>query len=314
MSWYFYKPYVSVAQRRAAAQREVEKLRKTGRKLAPVTVDGKKIASTFWGKAWCDHIESYSDYASRLPRGRSYLRNGLVVDLRVEPGQVTATVSGSELYEVRVRIEPLARTCWDCIKRDCGGSIASAIELLRGKLSKDVMERVTRRDGGMFPAPAEITKTCSCPDWADLCKHVAAVLYGIGARLDREPELLFVLRNVDHLDLIDQAANVDRLVDADRAAADHKTLEDDQLADVFGIDLEPDAAPPAPAATPKRAKPVRPPRPSAAKKTRRRTPATRASAKPAKKAKPRPASKRAPESPATAPAGPRTRSSSPLRQ
>lgn len=248
MSWYFYKPYVSVAERRANALKELKTLEKNGRTISPVTLDGKKIASTFWGKAWCDHLESYSDYENRLPRGRSYVRNGSVVDLQIEPGQVTAMVSGSSLYKVSIKIKSLAARCWDDIKRDCGGSIGSVIELLQGKLSKDVMERVTRRDGGMFPAPAEITKTCSCPDWADMCKHVAAVLYGVGARLDRQPELLFVLRDVDHLELIEKAGDVATLVrgDASAAAAAQKILADDELAAVFGIDLDPGAPAPAP--------------------------------------------------------------------
>jgi uncharacterized Zn finger protein len=261
MSWYFFKPYVSVAKRRENALKELKKLEKNGRTVSPVTIDGKKIASTFWGKAWCDHLESYSDYESRLPRGRSYLRNGMVVDLQIEPGRVTAMVSGSELYKVSVKIKPLAAPCWDCIKRDCGGAIGSVIELLQGRLSTEVMERVTRRDGGLFPQPAEITKDCSCPDWADMCKHVAAVLYGIGARLDRQPELLFVLRKVDHLELIERAADVDKLVRTG-AAAGQKTIGDDQLADVFGIDLAPDAgapvapvAPAAPTAAPARPSP-----------------------------------------------------------
>jgi hypothetical protein len=119
------------------------------------------------------------------------------------------------------------------------------------------MERVTRREGGMFPAPAEITKTCSCPDWADVCKHVAAVLYGVGARLDHQPELLFVLRKVDPAELIENAGNVDGLVRADGSAAHHKTLADDQLADVFGIDLEPEAPLPASAAKPRDVRAVR---------------------------------------------------------
>jgi uncharacterized Zn finger protein len=288
MSWYYYKPYVSVAKRQANALKELKKLQRSGRTISPITVDGREIASTFWGKAWCDHLESYSDFESRLPRGRSYLRNGMVVDLQIEPGRVTGMVSGSELYKVEVKIKPLAKPCWDCIKRDCGGAIGSVIELLQGRLSTEVMQRVTRRDRGLFPAPAEITKTCSCPDWADMCKHVAAVLYGIGARLDQKPELLFVLRKVDHLELIERAADVDKLVGTG-AAAGQKTIGEDQLADVFGIDFAADAgtvvapasrtAAPARRSTRKRVKSSRPATPPVTHKARPETPVASAPGK-----------------------------------
>ena len=268
MSWYddyYYKPYVSIAERRANAQKELRKLEKKGRKISPVNIEGRKIATTFWGKAWCDNLESYSDYENRLPRGRSYVRNGSVVDLQIQPGQVTAFVSGSELYEINIKIKPLAAACWDCVKRDCAGKIGSLIELLQGKLSRDVMERVTRHDAGLFPKPAEITKSCSCPDWAHMCKHVAAALYGIGARLDHQPELLFVLRKVDHLDLIAKAGDVRALVQGQ--SPDQKTLSDDQLSEVFGIDLEP-AAPPPTAAEPKASTKTRPEKPARTKRSK----------------------------------------------
>src|SRR5665213_273756 len=99
MSWnsYGFRPYVPVAERRAKAARELAKLaKKHGQASSPVRLDGRKIASTFWGKAWCDNLEAYSDYANRLPRGRTYLRNGSVIDLRIEPGKVQALVCGSE--------------------------------------------------------------------------------------------------------------------------------------------------------------------------------------------------------------------------
>ena len=232
--WWQFKPYVSVAQRRANAQREVKELAKKGQTISPVEVAGRIIASTFWGKAWCDNLESYSDFNNRLPRGRTYVRNGSVVDLQIEPGKVTSLVSGSELYRTTIKIRPLAAGCWKTVKSRCGGQIGSLVELLQGKLSRSVMEIVTRRKDGMFPSPAEIEMSCSCPDWAGMCKHVAATLYGVGNRLDRQPELLFKLRQVDHLELIAQAATPI----AKPKAARKKTIAADQLADVFGIELE----------------------------------------------------------------------------
>jgi uncharacterized Zn finger protein len=238
--WWDYKPYVSVAQRRAKAAKEIQKLQRKGRTVHPVRLDGKAIARTFWGKAWCDNLESYSDYDNRLPRGRTYVRNGSVCDLQIAPGCVTALVCGSELYEIKIAIKPLPAKSWSAIKRQCAGQIGSLIELLQGKFSQGVMQVITRRDAGLFPKPAEIDLDCSCPDWADMCKHVAAVLYGVGARLDEQPELLFVLRRVDHMELIRQAGDAKSLTRRKRAAV--KTIAADALSDVFGIDLEPPTA------------------------------------------------------------------------
>jgi uncharacterized Zn finger protein len=189
---------VSVAQWRANALREISKLRTKWQLLAPITLEGRKIATTFWGKAWCDNLESYRDIAYRLERGRSYVRNGLVIDLHVAEREVAAMVSGSELYRVTITIDPVAATNWKSIREDCVGGIDTLVELLQGKLSQSVMERMCRQGQGLlFPKPAEIHFKCSCPDYALMCKHVSAVLYGVGARLDRSPELLFRLRAVD---------------------------------------------------------------------------------------------------------------------
>ena len=202
MSFYEWRPYVSVAERRRQAERELAKLRKKGDPISPVTIEGRTIATSFWGLSWCTNLERYSDYASRLPRGRTYVRNGSVVDLQIAKGEVKAIVSGSRLYRVKIGITPVRKPHWQAICRDCTGSIDSLVELLQGRLAKSVMDRVCRQGDGLFPAPKEITLSCSCPDWADMCKHVAAVLYGIGARLDHSPELLFVLRGVDQTELI----------------------------------------------------------------------------------------------------------------
>src|SRR4029077_3566360 len=200
-------PYVPVAARRRKAEREMEKLRKQGALLSPVKIEGRQIARTFWGKAWCDNLESYHDFENRLPRGRTYVRNGSVLDLQIAPREVTAMVCGSSLYRVMVGIDPVPRAQWRSICTDCAGGIDSLGELLQGRLSQGVMERICRQGLGLFPAPREIHFKCSCPDHASMCKHVAAVLYGVGARLDQQPELLFRLRTVDEKDLL---AGIDR--------------------------------------------------------------------------------------------------------
>jgi uncharacterized Zn finger protein len=234
MSFYEWRPYVSVAERRAQAQREVAKLQKKGQTITPVTIQGNTIVTSFWGKSWCANLERYSDYASRLPRGRSYVRNGSVVDLQIAKGEVTAMVSGSSLYRVKVSITPVAKPHWQAICRDCTGSIDSLVELLQGRLAKSVMDRVCRQGDGLFPAPKEIKLSCSCPDWADMCKHVAAVLYGVGARLDQAPELLFVLRGVDQNELI-AGAGQDLAAPAKPAPA--RVLADDDVAALFGLEM-----------------------------------------------------------------------------
>ena len=233
---YGFRPYVSVGARRAQAARELAKLQKKGRTLSPVMIDGRKIARTFWGVAWCDNLERYSDFASRLPRGRSYVRNGSVVDLRIEPGSVTALVSGSSMYDVKIAVQSLPKAHWRAIRRDCSGAIDSVIELLQGRLSQSVMTRLCQEKAGMFPSPKDISFTCSCPDWASMCKHVAAVLYGIGARLDHRPELLFTLRKVDQQGLIANAGS--SLSEKKPTGPDGmKVLVSDDLSEMFGIEI-----------------------------------------------------------------------------
>lgn len=265
MSWNFYRPYVSVAQRRAKAAKHAQKLAKNGQSLSPVKIEGRTIARTFWGQAWCKHLESYSDYVNRLPRGRTYVRNGSVVDLQIAPCRITAQVMGSQLYRGTIKIAPLTPARWRAIKAECAGKIDSLVGLLQGRLSDAVMRTITDRDKGMFPAPAEIELECSCPDWADLCKHHAAVLYGIGARLDAQPELLFLLRGVDHLELISAAAEGPALP---TAAGGEGAMDAAQMADVFGIEIDGTSATPATpapvAARPKAARAKKPaPRPAA---------------------------------------------------
>jgi uncharacterized Zn finger protein len=249
MGWYGFRPYVPVAKRRAEAAKEVAKRTKKGQAVSPVKIDGRSIASTFWGKAWCENLEGYSDFANRLPRGRTYVRNGSVVDLKVEKGRITALVSGSELYEVRIDIAALSKPKWAALKAQCAGQIGTLVELLQGKLSKAVMATVTDREKGLFPRPNEIEMRCSCPDYAGMCKHVAATMYGVGNRLDSAPELLFTLRCVDHLELIEQAIPAAPLGGKGTAPA----LATDDLGAIFGIEIgDAPAAPPAPPATQKK--------------------------------------------------------------
>jgi uncharacterized Zn finger protein len=238
---YDWKPYVPVAERRRKAAREAARIGKKGAATSPVVITGRAIARTFWGKAWCDNLERYSDYANRLPRGRSYVRNGSVLDLQLAPAQISAVVVGSRVYHVDISVAAVARPRWTAICHDCAGAIDSLVELLQGRLSRTVMERICRPATGLFPQPAEISFTCTCPDWASMCKHVAAVLYGVGARLDERPELLFLLRKVDQADLIASAGAAAPLAKA--APPNRRVLPDTGLSELFGLDLA--TAPPA---------------------------------------------------------------------
>jgi uncharacterized Zn finger protein len=234
MGWYYgFKPYVPVAVRRARAERDANRRIKKGQTILPVKIEGRKIVATFWGQAWCTNLESYSDFENRLPRGRTYVRNGSVVHLEIAKGKIKALVSGSELYTVKIDISGLPKKKWSTLKSLCGGQIGSLVELLQGKLSKAVMEIVTHPEQGLFPNPDEIKMSCSCPDYAGMCKHVAAAMYGIGNRLDSSPELLFVLRAVDHLELIDQAISAKPMEGSSQAP----TLAEDELGAIFDIDI-----------------------------------------------------------------------------
>jgi uncharacterized Zn finger protein len=243
MSWDGDWPdYVPVAERRRRAARQVAKLARKGQAVAPVVIEGRAIASTFWGKAWCNNLENYQDFATRLPRGRSYVRNGSVLDLQIAACEVTAMVNGSSVYRTSVNIDAVPARHWRSVCKDCAGAIDSLVELLQGRLSQGVMERICRQGGGLFPTPEQIRFQCSCPDYAFMCKHVAAVLYGVGARLDKRPELLFRLRGVDEQDLL---ARIDTSLPMAKAApASGKVLKAHDLSALFGLDMVAAEAPP----------------------------------------------------------------------
>lgn len=225
----------------ARARRAKKQLGDEGLEMTPVEpVTARLITTTFWGKAWCRNLLQYSDYANRMPRGRSYVRHGSVIHLAMDAGAIHALVSGSRLYEVAIRIEPVPEEHWESIRRECAGEIESLVELLEGKPPRRVMEIVTRPGDGLFPTPKEIELGCSCPDWAAMCKHVAAVLYGVGVRLDTDPEQLFRLRGVDPTDLVSTLAEP-----AAAAAGADDDLFGEDLSDLFGITLEDEAPPPA---------------------------------------------------------------------
>jgi uncharacterized Zn finger protein len=235
-----WRPYVPVAERRRKSSTMAARMKKQGRNVSPVVIEGRQITTTFWGNAWCRNLLSYSDYANRLPRGRTYVRNGSVIDLQIKRGQINALVSGSRLYTVDIKIKRLPSKRWTAIRKACGGEIASIVELLQGRLSKGVMAIVTDKTSGLFPAPQEISLSCSCPDWAVMCKHVAASLYGIGARLDEMPELLFTLRGVEPSALV--SAVIENGMSNRRPTRSRGLKANSDLSSIFGVEIEDEMA------------------------------------------------------------------------
>ena len=266
-------PYVPVAQRRANAAKHAAKMVKKGEKVEPVVIDGRKIVKTFWGTAWCENLEAYSDFSNRLPRGRTYVRNGSVIHLKVSGGKLDALVSGSSIYTIQITISPLQKKRWAQVKSSCSGKIDSLVELLQGKFSQGVMEVMTSQTTGLFPAPSEIKMACSCPDGAYMCKHLAAVLYGVGARLDTQPELLFVLREVDHFELVSEIAKTP-LLGGSAGGRAAQMADADELSKVFGIEIDAGVS--------------TPPAPRRRSKARKAPPASTKTKKPASKVKKKP--------------------------
>lgn len=241
MSWYDYEDYESKASVTSRIEKELAKRRKKGESLAPVLPSGrgKEMSTTFWGQAWNKNLMAYSDYESRMPRGRTYFRGGKVLGMEISPGLVECTVAGSHLYEVSIKIKPLGTTAWKALKQRCQGKIVGLVELLSGALSAEVMKTVTDLNDGLFPSHREIKLSCSCPDYAGMCKHCSATLYAVGSLLDENPRHLFTLRGVDPAELSGNAAStIEALTtpvmqSSDRAAA----LSGSELGDIFGIDL-----------------------------------------------------------------------------
>lgn len=241
MSYWDYPQYVSVAQKQAKAEKKLKQLQKKMPDIRPVRLSGTALAQTWWAKSWNNNLERYADYGNRIGRGRSYLRHGAVLDLKISAGKVSALVMGSAAnpYKVEVEIKPLSRAQWQAIKGQCEGNLKSLQDLLAGKFPKSLGEIFFDRDQGLFPTPKGIRFTCSCPDSALMCKHVAATLYGIGARFDEEPSLFFILRGVHSEELVSAAIRdtTEALLTKTNQKST-KVLDEGDLGDLFGIDME----------------------------------------------------------------------------
>jgi uncharacterized Zn finger protein len=236
-----YPEYVPVAKKRENAEKQIAKMKKTQTNLAPIRITGKAIATTWWGKAWNSNLENYSDFSNRMPRGRSYVRNGMVIDLQIEKGVIQALVQGSERkpYRIEIKIASLSEEKRSEMVSLCNHKINNLAELLEGKFPKGLEELFSVPGKGLFPLIKDITFNCSCPDWASMCKHVAAALYGVGARLDQEPMLFFKLRDFNFEVLLKKS--IEQKMDSMLKNAGKKSgrvLKDKDVFSLFGIASE----------------------------------------------------------------------------
>lgn len=238
MSNYGYPKYQSVAEKKEKARKSLVKLKKKNPDIEPVIIEGTKLAKSWWGKSWNENLESYADYENRITRGKSYVRNNAVLDLKISKGIIEAKVQGSRAkpYDVEIQIEPLSSEKWEQVTELCNHRIDSLEQLIEGKFPKELEVLFTDRKYGMFPSPEEIYFDCSCPDWASMCKHVAATLYGIGARLDINPMLFFELRDLDGQELIRKS--MDQKLESMMKNAGKKSkreIPDKDISDIFGL-------------------------------------------------------------------------------
>ena len=231
--------YTEYQPRKKSSQRsKLNKLLKNDDSLSPIVITGtgRKMAKTWWGQAWNQNLERYSDYANRLPRGRSYLRGGQVIDLQISKGKVTAMVLGNSLYFVEVKIKPVNKANWQAIIQSCGNKIAGLEALAEGRFPEEFSELFMAKGSGLFPAPDELDFSCSCPDWAEMCKHVAAALYGVGARLDEDPTLFFTMRDIPFEKLLKTTVEHkmrEMLKNAGQKTG--RTITEEEAADLFAL-------------------------------------------------------------------------------
>jgi len=231
----WYRKYVPVHKRLSKAASFVNKLKKKGKTILPIKLSGRIITKTFWGNGWCEQMELFSDFKNRLPRGRTLIRNGSVCHLEIFEGKIEAIVAGSEIYNITIEISKLNNNIWQDIKKCCSGKISSILDLLSGKLSEGIMDIVCDPNKGIFPQQEEIEFHCSCPDWADMCKHIAAVLYGIGVRLDHQPDELFKLRGVNYSELIEINQAINQITSSRQGPSNRLPLSD--ISDVFNFNF-----------------------------------------------------------------------------
>jgi len=246
MGWDYWEryPYVTKAEKMRKAEKTKAALRKKkGVFLEPVEVVGREIARTWWGKSWNQNLERYADYENRLPRGRTYVRSGCVLDLKISPNAINALVSGSRAqpYKISISLNPLHKKIEKALMARSQASLDSMQALLSGDFPSELKELFFAQKTGLFPAPDEIEFTCSCPDWASMCKHVAAALYGTAVRLDEKPELFFLLRGIRVDDFVGEMVKQEsqKLIRRAKAKGERVIAANErELSELFGITMD----------------------------------------------------------------------------
>lgn len=228
----------SAAELRRKAEQSKKRSADSKKALEPVLIDGRQIAKTWWGEAWCTNLENYADYRNRIGRGKRHVRADTVIDMKMKGGTIKARVQGSRRtpYRVEIEIDPMPEARYKAVLKSLDSRIENLEALVNGDFPMAMKSLFTDLKSGLFPNPREIHFTCSCPGWASMCKHVAAVLYGIGNRLDHDPLLFFAMRGIDVSDFIQRSVKdklSSMLKNADTHS--HRIIDDQSVEELFGV-------------------------------------------------------------------------------
>lgn len=239
----FYQNYISISDQKAMALKSKKRLEKNlNRSLEPIILASTKLATSWWGKMWNTNLERYAEYSNRIGRGKTYVKNELVIDLQIEESKVFAYVQGKrrDPYQIAIYIDPTKPGLIEQIKEKCQGKLDTVEELLEGKFSKEISSIFMIQGAGLFPEPKEIKFRCSCPDYTSCCKHVSAVLYGIGSKLDVNPLLFFTLRGINLDDFLKDViiSKTENILDKGIKCKSKRIIDNANIEDLFDIDLD----------------------------------------------------------------------------
>ncbi len=220
-----FAPRLKAADLQKLAQQRLAELQAGGEELTPVVNTTRKLAGNFWGSAWMKHLAHCESGGMCLAPGRTLLRHGCVLDVRIAPCSIRALISAEELYEVNLQLAPLDSEQQEQLAASCGRHIDSLLSLLEGKVDAAVLRHLCHPETGLLPTPADWRMHCTCPDWAEPCPHAAAAIYAAGCLIDATPALLFTLRGIEPHTLLS-------------APQESIELDTGKLSSIFGIDLD----------------------------------------------------------------------------